>query len=263
MRLSITLPSLFPDDLARTLDILDRHTRAVDFEVVVVSPFEVQRPRVVWVREDQPRGNAPAHAEAFRHATGDLVVAMSDDTVPVPGWDGVAVANFTARERGSDPFCLGLTPSSRYVGTVFGIYYPFFPMARRAPLAALGYYAEAYQAHFADADLALRIWSAGGRCEFSERPLIALDTNNVRAGTRKGKAMAADMATFVQRWTPKYGQGWDVSHLDGFLLDLNPLLQLTLARENTVYLNTPRAKELYDNYHANLPGCRVGITFPE
>ncbi|HEX9465237.1 MAG TPA: hypothetical protein VGB82_21750 [Alphaproteobacteria bacterium] len=263
MRLSITLPSLFPDDLARTLDLLDAHTRAVDFEVVVVSPFEVKRPRVVWVREETPRGNAPAHAAAFAHATGDLVVAMSDDTAPVPGWDAQAMAAFAERERGHDLFCLGLGLSSRYIGTVFGLYYPFFPLARRGGLAAIGYYSDAYQAHFADSDLALRIWSAGGRCEFSERPLIALDTGNLRPATRKGKAMAADMATFVQRWAGRYGAGWDVSHLDGFLLDLNPLLQLSCVRERTVRLNTPRLKELYDNYHASMASCQAAITFPE
>src|SRR5689334_2533687 len=134
MKISLTLPSVFPDDLNRTLDMIYATTRTLDYEIVVVSPFEVAKPRVTWVREDEPRGNVPAQAAAFEHATGDFVVALSDDVVLADNWDGISVANFQERERGQKLFCLGLHVATRVIGTVFGIYYPFFPLARRTAL---------------------------------------------------------------------------------------------------------------------------------
>jgi len=263
MKLSITLPSLFPDDLRRALAAIEANTRAVDYEVVVVSPFEVRHPRVTWVREEEARGNCPAQLAAFAQARGEFVLAFSDDAILLPGWDESALANFQARER-QTPFCLGLSLHTRAVGTTFGIYYPFFPFARRAAFAALGFYSPDYRAHFADSDLAFRFWDAGGRCEFSERPLIVHQDRRDDGGrTKKYVSLAEDTAAFLARWKPKYGQGWRTEHFQDFNLEINAATQLTLVRDNSVYFNDPLFRQLYDNFQDNIRRCRVQMTFPE
>src|SRR5690348_2140805 len=98
-KLSIILPSVFPDDVAATIKSFAESTKSLDYEIVVVSPFEVAHPRVVWIREANPRGNVAANVEAFRHVSGDFVVAAADDTVVRPGWDELAIKNFLDRER--------------------------------------------------------------------------------------------------------------------------------------------------------------------
>ena len=263
MRISITLPSLFPDQLAKAIDLIHARTRSADYEIVVVSPFEVAKPKVVWVREDEPRGNVPAHRAAFAHAGGDFVLALSDDTELAPDWDSRCLQNFLSRERDQKLFCLGLNLRTRTVGTAFGIYYPFFPFARRSCLETVGYYPEPYRAHFADVDLGLRIWSAGGRCEFSEKPLVTLHNPPGREQSHKNKTLEKDMAAFAARWAPKYGQGWDTSRLDGFNLEIGPMEQLLFARDNTIWFNDPRFKELFDYYMVNSRQCRIMLTFPE
>jgi hypothetical protein len=263
MKISFTLPSVFPDDLNRTLDTVYAATRTVDYEIVVVSRFEVSKPKVKWVREDEARGCVPAHAVAFANSTGDFVLAFSDDVTLAPGWDADAMANFHEREPGGQPFSLGLNLSTRIIGTVFGIYYPFFPLVRRSTLETLGFFSDSYQAHFADSDLALRIWEAGGRCEFSSRPLIVHhDPKRDEGRTRKYKSLPQDMAIFSERWKAKYGRGWNTSRLEDFNLDINPATQLTLVSDNTVWLNDPLFKQLYDNFQRNIESCQVSMTFP-
>ncbi len=263
MRVSITLPSLFPDHLNKTISLIQARTRSVDYEIIVVSPFEVTGPRVVWVREDQPRGNVPAQRAAFAHATGDFVLAFTDDAELAPGWDAQCLQNFASRERGQELFCLGLNLRTRTVGTAFGIYYPFFPFARRSCFAKIGYFCEPYKAHFADVDLGFRIWDAGGRCEFSEKPLVTLHNPIGREASHKNKTLTEDMASFVARWAPKYGAGWDTSQMTGFNIEIGPMEGLVFARENTIRFNDPKFKELFDNYISNSRQCRVMLTFPD
>ena len=81
--------------------------------------------------------------------------------------------------------------------------------------------------------------------------------------TKRFVSFKKDMATFVERWAPTFGKGWDTSHRDDFLLDLNPATQLTLVNGNSVCLNDPVFKRLYDNFQQNIERCRVVMTFPE
>jgi hypothetical protein len=155
------------------------------------------------------------------------------------------------------------------VGTVFGIYYANFPFVRRAVLDRIGgYYHPGYQAHFADPDLSLRIWAAGGRCEFSEKPLMIAEPEvgplrDRHGQTRRLISRPQDMALFLSRWKDKYGRDWDTSYVYNFVLDLTPTMQLALARDNTVYVNSPWVKEVWENYQENVVKCTVTITFPE
>jgi hypothetical protein len=265
MKLSIILPSVFPNDVAETIRSFHETTRAVDYEIIVVSPFEVNLPRVVWVKEETPLGNVPANVEAFRHATGDFILAAADDIIVRPGWDDMVLRDFAERERNHKYFSIGLHQNTRVINTVFGIYFPVFPLTRKATLDALGFFVPDYIAHFGDSDLAMRIWDAGGRCEFSREPLVEhynLLTRNDGA-TKKGQSLDHDREVFVRRWGGKYGQGWDTSHLRGFNLDLNVALQLTLVDEQSVWINDPRFKQLYDNFDANVRGgAQIAVSFP-
>ncbi|HEX9466021.1 MAG TPA: hypothetical protein VGB82_25760 [Alphaproteobacteria bacterium] len=268
MKISIILPSVFPDHLAKALDMIYATTQGVDYEVVVVSPFEVNKPKVRWVHEAEPRGTVPAHVTAYKHAVGEFVLGFSDDVELLPDWAPRALGNYERRAAGHKLFCLGLWARNRIVSTVFGLYYANFPFVRRTMLDQIGgYFHDRYQAHFADPDLSLRVWAGGGRCEFSEAPLMVAEPESgpLRdpGKTRRFISLDQDMAVFLSRWKEKFGAGWDTSHVHGFVLDINPAIQLTVARDNTICFNDPRFKELYDNYQVNIWQCRVAMTFPD
>lgn len=262
MKLSLTLPSLFPDALKAAVTNIYATTRSVDYEIVVVSPFEARGPHITWVREEQPRGNCHAHNVAFQHSTGDIIVALSDDALVLPGWDEQALAFLHERE-GDAPYALGLHQSNHFTGTAFGIYYPFFPMMRRRTIEAIGgYYPSEFRAHFADPDIGMRVWSAGGRCEFSPQPLIArVQRDEGPLERHKSASLDGDMRLFLSRWQPVYGAGWAGDELRDFNIDLDFVLGLLLTRDHTIHFNNPVLAGLARNYFANIDGRNIQVLF--
>jgi hypothetical protein len=56
MKLSLTLPSLFPEPAARIVDNVRATIGDVDYEIIVVGPFEMSGPDIRCVAEGTPRG---------------------------------------------------------------------------------------------------------------------------------------------------------------------------------------------------------------
>ncbi len=212
----------------------------------MVSPFrppEGCEENVIWVEEPEGTGTGcnAGHALAFSKATGEYLTPWVDDHFYLDGWDCIALPTYENRsaEFKGKPFLLGLRHIfPHHIGTQFGIYYPYFPIARKEVFEQAGWYDPKYQKGFADGDLALRVWSAGGRCEWSDRGLIQV---HLEDDNRKNGVMFAqsDMDLFIERWAPKYGKGWDVSHIRGFNLDIEPYSFPELCDGNTAFLNDP------------------------
>jgi hypothetical protein len=246
--LSITLPSLYPEACITALTNIRKTTRS-PYEVIVVGPFDPGRSdAVLWLYEKEQQGVAAAHFDAARIALGTFLVPFADDHAFVDGWDEIALENFVRREACAEarPFCLGLRGAhSGHVGTEFGIYYPYFPMARRADVERIGGWITAdYEAGFGDSDFAMRMWAGGGRCEWSERGLLTPCPADKRKEAVDGRRPAArytdaDLALFLERWAPRYGAGWDTSHIDRFNIDVLPEMNADLAEGNTMFCNDP------------------------
>lgn len=255
MKFSLTLPSLFPAALPDCLRNIFAATRDVEYEILIVSPFEVSGRNIRWIREETPAGNCRAHRMAFDCAAGDVVVALSDDVRLCSGWDRVCARHLMERQR-DRPLLVGLHQTNRMVGTVFGVYYPFFPAGLRdAILSVGGYFSDDYKAHFGDPDLALRVWSAGGRCEFTTEPVIARierDAGATPDRTHKETSLSRDLSVFAAKWGPKFGAGWKTEALRDFNFDINPAMQLMLCRENSIYFNHPEFRTLIENYWSNI-----------
>ena len=214
MRISITLPSLHPELLERTLGNIAEATTRHRVEVIAVSPFPVRHAGVVWVEEQEPRGNVPAHAAAFRHATGDFITAFVDDHAYVEGWDELAVEGYL-RRAGDQLFILGLRQAP-HTGQVFGRYYAYFPFMRLEDAHAVGgWYDPRYRHGFGDCDLGLRVWAAAGRCEpVHETTIVTLPADATPSRYED------DMPVFLERWAATHGAGYDLSHLRGFNVDV-------------------------------------------
>ncbi len=243
--ISITLPSIHQDCLEVALANLEKTTKH-EHEIIVVSPFRVFGENVVWIKESEPNGCAAAHARAARFAQGYYLFPFADDHEMVDFWDVNALDEFVKKcsPHANRPFALGLRGiHSSHVGTNYGMYYPYFPFMRRADVAKIGWICGDYRRGFGDSDLAMRVWDAGGRCEWSENTYIRPTTDDKRKETERSHRSGAaytvsDLATFVKCWGPKYGQGWG-SGIDDFNLDLRPEQNRHLSIGNTFYCNDP------------------------
>lgn len=245
--ITVTLPSLYPDALVRVLNNLRDATRS-KLQVLVVSPFAppVDFPGVEWIEEDRTRSNGcnAGHARALDSMTGDFVMPWVDDHLLSDGWDVDLLRDYVVREKlfhasaPGKPFVVGLRHCwPHHVGTEFGVYYPYFPFLRRAYLDAVGWFDPAYKKGFADSDLALRVWSSGGRCEWSSRSLIVVHHDDDR---KAGVVFEqSDMDLFVERWAGKYGRGWQTGKIRDFNMDVVPEAIPSLASDRTIYQNEP------------------------
>lgn len=239
--ISITLPSIYPNALDRTIANLISATKKARLEIIVVSPFTVAPAmwgngtevggKILWVEDKVKSGNIAAHFEGAKYATGDFIFAWVDDHRLVDGWDEKALANFEGNmKRNFDvkPYVLGLRQISAqsHIGTVFGIYYPYFPFIRRADLELIGGWLDPeFKVGFGDCDLGLRVWFNRGLCEWSEEMLIGVmpdDSANKEPINASGMSdkLEKDMARFVERWGPIHGEGWKTETLRGFNIDL-------------------------------------------
>ncbi len=257
MKLSLVLPSLFPNALHRTIGNLRATTRGVDYEILAVTPFEVAEVGGVrWIREDESRGGVAAHTLAYSQMTGDILVALADDVLLVDNWAELCLKRFLAREAGRDHFCIGLHQTNFVVGAVCGIYFPFFAVVRASTLRVIGgHYDPAYVAHYADPDLALRIWKAGGRCERTDIPLISRvereGEESIDSPAKTGRSEKRDIATFAERWRSTYGSGWRFESMEDFNLDVDAVFELVVGDECSIFVNDPIFKRLHENYLRN------------
>jgi len=209
---SIILPTLRqPLAEAAVRSILD-NSAGHAVEIVLVAPFTLDAPGVRCVVETERRGNCTAHATGYAAATGAIIVAMSDDHLALPGWlDGVAEA-LAAKERLDFPFLGGMNrPGDPHFGTVYGLYYAYFPvMTRRSVEEAGGWFSTDYRAHYGDPDLAMRVWALGGRCELLPGDHLAVnpDEDPATQSHHKQTAMGADVATFATKYHRAFGGGF-------------------------------------------------------
>ncbi|MBM3547861.1 MAG: hypothetical protein FJX54_12985 [Alphaproteobacteria bacterium] len=219
MKIAALLPTLFPDLARGAIESLAVAFRTFDHaEIVVVSPTRIDGPRVKWIEESEPRGVTQAQSTALAATDADIVFAVTDDVRVRPDAIAKAVDFVTVNEPRAAPYVVGLNfiraPHLPHgsVGVVYGLYYPFFPLARRRTIDVVGWFDTAYHSFWADPDLGLRVWhSPGGRCEMSPGcvELIADRDKQAEAPGRTQPAVwQRDMATFLARWGDSIGRGW-------------------------------------------------------
>lgn len=238
MKLSIVLPTIFAELLPGAVDAAKAAAGDIPHEIVVVAPFDPGRTDVRWVPETNPRGSIAAANVGFAAALGEFVALVSDDTHLTPGALIAALGKLDTLHGGmvGFPRIVGGEP---YIGTVFGHFYPYYFALRRADLDRVGRFDEGYRKHYADPDLALKIWASGGRCEILRETAIVDIPTRGGAGEAPDKALGsreADFARFAGIWGPKFDPAWDAAE-SGINLDLAlDLVQLAGGEATTIAL---------------------------
>jgi hypothetical protein len=243
MKISITLPSLYPKELARAVENINATTRAAH-EILVVSPFEFSGDNVMHIRESESRGCNYAQALASKFASGDLIVAHTDDFDYVDSWDDLIIPDFLEREKlYKGDYLLGLRYDiDDFVGINFGMYYANFPMMRCANLEKFGWLGQEFKIGFGDSDLSMRVWDRGGTCEFSKdkvlRQALYFDGSAIDSRRKSSTYTEKDLLLFASRWIPKYGDGWDTTRLEGYhtIVDIVKEPQVLSRSGRSIYL---------------------------
>ena len=257
-KISISLPTLFPELLKGACEAIYRAAAPQEFEleIVIVSPFEVSGPGIVWVHEKEPRGNSAAHESAYKHSTGDYILALSDDHHLHPTALVNALRYYQSREKRFPIYSIGLHQGFS-VGTLFGIYYPYFPFMSRASIdRSGGWYLPKYAAHFSDGDLGLRVWEGGGRCEVCpDAELRSISNRDTAApeSTHRSTARERDLKTFIERWGRIYGRGWNHRETRDFNLDLPMAFAQKYLLENSIFQNDPSFRNDVVEFYASIP----------
>ena len=256
-KISISLPSLFPDLLRDTIQSIYRaaHQQPFELEIVVVSPFQISGPKILWVEEKEPQGNSAAHANAYARSSGDYILATSDDHHFHPEALANALAYYQSREARFPAFSIGIHQGFS-IGTLFGIYYPFFPFMSRSSIErAGGWYSRDFAAHFSDGDLGLRVWKNGGRCEVCLNSHIRSIPARAAApeAPHRSSSRVSDHEKFISLWKELYGRGWNYGDIRDFNLDVPMALAQNLMLENSIYQNDPSFRDVVVSFYENIP----------
>lgn len=87
------------------------------------------------------------------------------------------------------------------VNAMYGRAYATLPLMRKRDVDRYGWYDPIFYSRYGDNDLGLRIWSVGGRVEWTEKPLIDVHADNARNGMA---IREDDRYKFLQRWQSRF-----------------------------------------------------------
>lgn len=209
--ISVILPSVRPDGVAKRVREFALANSGVDYELLVISTFPVAGERVVHIPEGERTGTVRPCNLAYAQARGQYIVLWSDDVVP--GKDCLRQMLAFVKRRPA-PFIGAFRFKTRrgLMGgqhAAYGKMFACFGCASRATLEAIGgLFDPALHCHFPDVDMGLRVWAQGGSVAVCPDAWILWDGD--KDGTfseNMDKYFAADSAVFLERWHPRMGHG--------------------------------------------------------
>ena len=200
---SILIASLREEYLNNLVDSIREHTKGVDYEIVVCSPFKVKGVR--WIKENENSFQYSAVKQAYEASTGKYVVLTADDTLARPRWLYEMMKFMKGHEGklfqgGFRIYIEGFAepPMPKYYEKIFP---PFFCI-ERATVERLGGLLDCrYKAFFGDPDLTYRLYEAGGSMETCSQSWIqTVNAYDKQHEDMKNKYFKNDEKSFIERW---------------------------------------------------------------
>jgi GT2 family glycosyltransferase len=213
-KVSITIPSIYPHKLRKTLESIWRYTPGIDYEVVVIGPKELRpivegRENVKFILELEQKGAVPAQQMAYEASEGEYSVWLSDDVLVTEDWLR-NMLNFLEENEDDNPLCGSFRmrlPSGRELeqgGEHFFVKVPFamHGCMKTSTLQKLGGWDRGYREFCIDPDLGLRILHANGRVVLCPDAWIIHLVEDRDEGwkLKKKKRFAEDDYLFYKTW---------------------------------------------------------------
>jgi GT2 family glycosyltransferase len=214
--ISIILPSLRPREVNKTISEFYDTNSDVNYEIIVVSPFEVMGLNVKWIPESERLGTIMANNIALAFVKGRYVVYFSDDVSPTTDCLENMIY-FMDKQRA--PFIGAFkmtTPTGKEIGP-FGAYNKLYAcygcISIKTMNLVVGYLDMAFKDSWADIDLSLRVWEAGGSVEICQDAIVIPRQIEDDIYKKHRESFQTDYQTFLGKWHHKLGKG--ISRHDG------------------------------------------------
>lgn len=208
---SMIIPSLRTAQLAQCLASIERYTAGIDYEVVVISPFDIEpRPHVFHIKEAKPEGVYRAVASGYEQAKGEYIIHIPDDSRATPLWAANMIAFMRPRdgEIFEGNFRHFDARGERPEPGIYGKLYAPFLCIRRDTVDRIGGLMDCYYKRFwGDPDLSLRVWHNGGKVETCPNAWVYhADCNDEIYKSSYNSYFIRDREAFIQRWHHIYAQ---------------------------------------------------------
>ncbi|MDX9690771.1 MAG: glycosyltransferase [Alphaproteobacteria bacterium] len=210
-RISVILPSLREKSVNSRIQEMAACNPDCDYELLIISPFDVEGPHVVHIKEHVRRGVIYAMNDAYRYAKGHFIVLWSDDAQPTPNCLN-AIADFVADKK--PPFLASFRKqlsngkeTEQY--SIYGRLAPGWLCTTKETIEMVGgLFNPILKNYWADPDLAMRVWDKGGSAEVCrEASITILQANDDIKQQNLTASFQKDMDTFFNIWHEKYGDG--------------------------------------------------------
>jgi hypothetical protein len=84
---SMLLPSLREEAAGNFIDWINSFEVPYEYKIVLVSPFKIDKPNVLWVEETGPaRGSIKPMNDGYMASTGDFITLARNDAPYDVGW---------------------------------------------------------------------------------------------------------------------------------------------------------------------------------
>ena len=209
--ISVLLPSLRPELLSRTVKEFSETNSDVNYEIIVVSPFEVKTDRVIWVKEDKSEGSVVATNRAYTNSRGDYVMYFSDDVSPTKD----CLKNMLSFMKTKKTPFVGafkmINPNGKEIGP-FGAYKKLYAcygcLNVETVLQLGGVFSSIFEYSWCDIDLSLRCWLTNGKVEIcQDASVMPRQINDDIYKAHRGSSWDRDVEAFLNKWHSIYGNG--------------------------------------------------------
>lgn len=207
MKLSIIIPSLRADKMENLAKQFAEYCSK--YEIIVISPNEINVENTVWIKEDKPAGIYKAVEKGLKKAKGDYILHMPDDMEIFPDTINNALKFMDWKKKTIVGFkCVGNDGLEFEIGGYFGKIFASCPLISRKTLKYLDNILmdTYYTSFYGDPDLSLRLWVKGGKVEICKEAKMyihgchdEIKINSLQAYEDK------DKEKFIKRWETKLG----------------------------------------------------------
>jgi GT2 family glycosyltransferase len=208
MKLSIIIPSLRKDCM---LSLAQQFLEfCEDYELIVISPNEINIKNVVWIKESEREGIYKAVQKGMNSIRGDYVFHMPDDIVLYRNSIKNMLKFIEGKEKVIGNF-IACNPHGGFFerGAYFGRIFSFCPFMSRKTLDLLNNVLmdTYYNSFYGDPDLSLRLYQKGGKVETcSDAKLLIQNRHDEFKVVNLQLHEKDDEAKFIDRWTPVFGE---------------------------------------------------------
>jgi GT2 family glycosyltransferase len=213
--ISILLPSLRPELIKQRIEEFAQTNPNVDYEIIVVSPFRIEDKNVKWIKDDgfPNNGSVMATQLAYYHSNSNYVMYFSDKVIPTKNCL-TAMLNYV--KLNVEPF-IGAFKMIRSNGKEIGafkcynkLYACYGCMSKKTVELIGGFWDTNFYHSWADIDISLRCWEAGGKVEVCQNAIVKpIPLKDKVYKDHRSKTWDKDVEYFLNKWHYKLGKGFE------------------------------------------------------